>query len=120
MRASQLNLHRSAVLTLQHIYTTRETSMRKIRSWYAIAATLAIFVGMTFIGTSILRPFIWAATAPGQRAHSLARATLPGGDLALVVVPAQLGRDGAIALWWAGVEAPRVRELLHVVWRAGR
>lgn len=95
MRASQLNLHRSAVLTLQHIYTTRETSMRKIRSWYAIAATLAISVAGALIGMGLL---IHAATAPGQRAHSLARATLPGGDLALVVVPAQLGRDGTVAL----------------------
>lgn len=85
--------------------------MRKIRSWYAIAATLAISVAGTLIGMGLL---IHAATAPGQRAHSLARATLPGGDLALVVVPAQLGRDGTVALWWAGVEAPRVRELLHV------
>ena len=48
---------------------------------------------------TIVPPLVRAATAPGQPVQSLARAALPGGDLASAVLPAQAGRDGEVALW---------------------
>jgi hypothetical protein len=56
-----------------------------------------------------------AATAPDQRVHSLARVALPGGELAVVVLPARVGRNGEVALWWAGYDETRVRMLVRMV-----
>lgn len=78
---------------------------------------LAVLLALTTLGAQLL---IQRATAPGQRAHSLARAALPGGDLALVAVPARPDRAGAVALWWAGTSAPRVRELISLPGAARR
>jgi len=49
------------------------------------------------------------ATVPGQRTHGRTRATLPGGELAIVVLPARRQHDGEGALWGAGCDEPKVR-----------
>jgi hypothetical protein len=77
-----------------------------------IIAALCIVVGLSLVGVPL---WVGHATAPGQRVHSLARMALPGGELAIVVLPAGIGRDGEIAVWWAGKDAPRVETLVRMV-----
>ncbi len=77
---------------------------------WRVGATLLTFLLLSAL-MSMVPPRLRELTAPGQRAHSLARAELPGGDLALVAVPAAAGRAGVVALWWAGREDDQVRWL---------
>jgi hypothetical protein len=83
--------------------------MRRAR---LIIAALCIVAGLGLVGLDL---WIGHVTAPSQRVQSLARVALPGGELAIVVLPAQVGRDGEIALWWAGRDAPRVETLVRMV-----
>jgi hypothetical protein len=76
-----------------------------------IIAAVCILVGLYLIG---VQPWIDHVTAPSQRVHSLMRAALPGGELAIVVLPARTGHDGEVVLWWVGKDAPQVRPLLRL------
>jgi hypothetical protein len=77
-----------------------------------IIAALCIVIGLGLVGVPL---WINHVTAPGQRVQSLARLPLLGGELAIVVLPAGVGHDGEIALWWAGRDAPRVETLVRMV-----
>ncbi len=85
--------------------------MTQRRSWRAGIGALLLTLLLLGALVSVVPPRLRELTAPGQRARSLARAELPGGDLALVAVPAGAGREGVIALWWAGRDDDRVRWL---------
>jgi hypothetical protein len=76
-----------------------------------IIAALCIVAGLSLVGVPL---WVGHVTALGQRTQSLARLPLPGGDLVLVVLPAGIGRDGEIAMWWVGKDAPRIETLLRL------
>ena len=58
-------------------------------------------------------------TAPGQRPHTLARAALVGGDLAIVVLLAGLGAHRRGCLWWVSHDASKIQVLFSVAGGSG-
>jgi hypothetical protein len=76
-----------------------------------IIAALCISAGLGLVGIPL---WVGHVTAPGQRTQSFAQVALPGGYLVLVVLPARVGRDGEVALWWMGRDAPRIETLLRL------
>jgi DNA-binding transcriptional LysR family regulator len=78
-----------------------------------IVIVLMVFV-IVGLGVAIVPRWLWQATAPGQGVHSLVRLSLPNGDLAIVVLPADPARDGEVALWWVGSDAPQIQSLISV------
>ena len=69
-------------------------------------------VGFVLVGSGWL--LVQHMTQPDQSPRSLVRVELPAGAVALVVLPAMRGRQGAVSLWYMAYDSPRIQTLFRI------